>query len=168
MLAGFQSTIPGFGPRVSDFTYVPISMRSGLMLTTPQDDDICRGNWELLCDLTGAPTTSGMGHWLAGTRMLFRYNFVQPDALLVPYVQAGTGFLFTDVYLDRQQRGIGQFFEFYSCVGAGVHCFLTENWSLDIEAAYQHISNARMASRNYGMNPVGGQIGFTYFFPAAH
>jgi hypothetical protein len=169
LLGGGHTTIPGFGPRVSDFSYASVSLRHGWMLTTPDaDDGPLRGNWEILCDLTGAALTSGIGHWFAGPRVQLRYNFVQPEASLVPYVQIGTGFMFTDTHLDKQQRGIGQFVECYSCVGSGVRCFLSDNWTLDLEASYQHMSNARMSSRNYGINPVGGQIGFTYFFPAGH
>ena len=41
---------------------------------------------------------------------------------------------------------------------------LTECFSLDVEAGYQHISNAGIATRNGGLNTLGAGIGFTYFF----
>jgi lipid A 3-O-deacylase len=164
---GGYTTFPGFGPRIRNFSYVPLSVRHGWMLNAPQDiDSLYRGNFEVLFDVTAACITSGLGKGFIGPSILWRYNFVQPGASVVPYLQGGSGFVLTDAYKDRTQRAIGQAFEFYLRAEVGARFFLTDNWSFDIEGGYQHISNARMAERNYGVNALGAQIGFTYFFPS--
>ena len=43
--------------------------------------------------------------------------------------------------------------------------FVSRNLSLDLEAGFQHISNANSADRNFGVNALGAQVGFTYYFP---
>ena len=75
--------------------------------------------------------------------------------------------LFTkrDAYHDPNQRAIGQAVEFYLHAEVGLKCMIAPNLSLDIEGGLQHISNAGLASRNYGVNALGGSIGLTYYFP---
>ena len=48
---------------------------------------------------------------------------------------------------------------------AGFHYTLNERLALNVEGGYIHISNADLASRNYGINALGGSIGITYYFP---
>ena len=60
-------------------------------------------------------------------------------------------------------------FELEAHAQIGLRYFISDNWSLDIEGGYQHISNAGMASRNAGVNAgLGGQRGVTYHFPGRH
>lgn len=167
VLLGGYTSIPGLGPRIPDFTYAPLTVRYSWMLNAPQDTTaFYRGNLEYVFDLTIAPITSGIGKAIGGPTLLWRYNFVQPNAGVIPYIQAGGGFHLTDAYKQRDQRAIGQGFNVVLRTEIGVRCFIAENWSLDIEGGYQYISNAQMATRNYGVNAIGAQIGFTYFFPS--
>jgi opacity protein-like surface antigen len=62
------------------------------------------------------------------------------------------------------QRLIGQNFNFNLDVGAGVRCFIAKDWALNFECRYQHISNAKLNSRDVGINAVGPMIGLAYFF----
>jgi hypothetical protein len=41
---------------------------------------------------------------------------------------------------------------------------VAEDWSVDVEGMFHHISNASIASRNDGVNALGGFIGATYYF----
>lgn len=154
------------GPRVPTFNYVPVSVRYGWMLTDPADGWIGRGNYECLCDTTGAAIISDYGHWFAGQTYFLRYNFVEPGSSVVPYHQVGLGWLLNDAYRDQTQRAIGALFEFQVHYEVGVKCFLAPNLSLDLEGGLQHISNGNLAGRNQGVNAFGGQVGFTYYFPA--
>jgi hypothetical protein len=43
---------------------------------------------------------------------------------------------------------------------------MSDAWSLDIEGGIQHISNADMATRNAGVNCLGGSVGLTFSFGA--
>ena len=57
-------------------------------------------------------------------------------------------------------------FLFLLQVAVGVRFQVTEQWSLDVEAGLQHISNAGLARRNGGINNAGVTVGFTYTFGA--
>lgn len=163
LLAGayFTSTL---GPCVPVFNYMPVTVRHGWMLTTPNEISPWRGNWEFLADVTAAQVISSYGNYLAGSSLYLRYNFLS-DSAFVPYAQIGAGGLFTDAYKDMNQRAIGQDFEFILHAQVGLKYFVAPNLSLDFEGGYQHISNAGMACRNCGINALGAQIGVTYYFP---
>jgi hypothetical protein len=47
----------------------------------------------------------------------------------------------------------------------GCHYFVNDHLSLDAEGGYIHISNADLASRNLGINAIGGTLGMTLYFP---
>jgi Lipid A 3-O-deacylase (PagL) len=154
------------GPQVPAFNYIPVSVRYGWMFTDPADHWWGRGNFEWICDTTGAAIISDYGHWFAGQSYLLRFNFVESGATIVPYNQLGAGWVLNDAYRDRTQKAIGAFFEFYLHYEVGVHCFVAPNMSLDVEGGIQHISNGNTAGRNLGVNAFGGAIGLTYYFPA--
>jgi lipid A 3-O-deacylase len=160
----------GLGPRVQPrFNFAPIDVRLGCMLYSPCPEDCCiRGNVEAILELTTAPVFFGFGDIVIGPTILLRYNFVQPDWRLVPYLQAGGGFVYNDGYRDKTQRALGQAGEFYLQATGGLHFLLSPHWSLDIEGGYIHISNAGTNERNGGINAAGGSLGVTYFFGNRH
>jgi len=154
------------GPPIPAFNYVPLSVRYGWNLGNPLGADaLLPGNWEFLTDVTGAAITSSYGHWFAGTTCFIRYNWADPGSVVVPYWQGGAGVTLNDAYHDRCQRAIGEAVEFYLHAEVGLKCMIAPNLSLDIEGGLQHISNGGLASRNYGVNALGGSIGLTYYFP---
>jgi hypothetical protein len=153
------------GPRIPFFNYVPLSVRSGMMLTSPEDHWWGRSNCECLVDLTGALITSKYGNWFAGPTFFLRANWLEFGSTFVPYTQVGAGGVINDAYKEPNQHAIGEAFEFYLHWEWGVRCFVAPNLSLDVEGGLQHISNGGLASRNYGMNAFGAAVGLTYFFP---
>jgi Lipid A 3-O-deacylase (PagL) len=153
------------GPSAPRFDYVPVSVRRGWMLSGPDDYWWGRGNYECLCDLTGARATSGFGSWLAGPSLYLRFNWLEADVPVVPYVQVGAGGVLSDAYRVRTQPAIGQAFEYYLHYEVGVKCFVAPNLSVDVEGGLQHISNGGMSSRNAGVNAIGATVGLTYYFP---
>ena len=155
----------GLGPSIPKFNYVPVTFRMGWILNGPGDFRVGGGSWEALADVTAASIATRYGTYLAGSSVYLRYNFAELGTALVPYQQVGAGFLFNDAYHDLTQRAIGQDFEFHLHYEIGLRYFVTPNLSLDLEGGIQHISNANMADRNYGVNSFGAQVGFTYYFP---
>jgi hypothetical protein len=158
----------GLGPHIPTFDYTPVDLRLGCILTTPHESGLFRGSLEALIGGMAAPVVNGFGDVLGGPTLLLRYNFVQPHCRVVPYYQIGGGLLFTDAHEDPNQKAIGQSFEFLLTMGVGCHVLLDDHWSLNVEASYQHISNADLASRNLGVNALGGVVSLTYFFPRGH
>jgi Lipid A 3-O-deacylase (PagL) len=155
----------GLGPSIAQFQYVPVTFRQGWILNGPGEMTLGGGSWEALADVTAASIISRYGTWMAGSSVYLRYNFADLGTALVPYHQVGAGFILTDADRDLTQRAIGQMFEFHLHYEIGFRYFVTPNLSLDLEGGLQHISNANMADRNFGVNAFGAQVGFTYYFP---
>lgn len=148
-------------PRID---YAIGTVRGGWMLYTPSGEGPLRGNVEFLIEGFGGGIFNGPGSALAGVTLFLRYNFVQPGATIVPYFQIGGGGAYSDVYKDQSQRIIGAEFEFNLQASIGLRCFLSERCAFVVEGGYRHISNAGLAERNIGLNSLGGQIGFSYFY----
>lgn len=156
-----------YGPGGPDFDYLPFAARVGYICDTP-DWDGCwlRGCFELLLEVNYCRIMKDFGNYVTGPNAMIRYNFVQPQSILIPYIQAGAGLAFTDAYKapESVQELIGQQMEFLLRAELGARLMVTENCSLDAEFGLQHISNATLAPRNGGVNNVGFSLGFTYFF----
>lgn len=166
VLAGaLYSPFTSLFPEVPDLDYFQTNMRLGWMLDSPgEGSSLLRGNYEAVFELTNSYVFKGAGSFISGFNALVRYNFVQRDAWVVPYVQTGAGIAYNDVYKDRNQRAVGQAVEFLLNLSVGMRFLLAENWSIDAEGIYQHISNAGLADRNEGNNAIGGLLGFTCYF----
>ena len=139
-------------------------LRLGWMYDSPRHTGWLRGNNEFLLEVSGGPVTKGPGSYLAGGSLLWRYNFVQPAARLVPYIQLGAGALGNDIYTGGGQREIGEAFEFVLQGDFGVKYLINDRWAVSGEAGYRHISNADLASRNEGLNSIGGLMQMSYSF----
>jgi opacity protein-like surface antigen len=149
----------------SDIDYYQANLRVGVMLTDPDKPKyFFRGNVEGIIEATYSRVHEGSGTFLYGGVFLVRYNIVYPESRIVPYMQVGAGVVYNDIYKDRDQGVIGQSIEFTFRSGIGIRFFVSDNWSIDVEGAFEHVSNAGMSDRNSGMNAGGGFIGFTYFF----
>lgn len=165
MLAGGYWSSKSIGPKVPRFDMASFTLRTGTMLNAPQDTDaFWRGNLEVLCDLTASYVNGSFGNYALGPALIGRYNFVPQNASLIPYLQVGAGFIYSDAYKDRNQTAIGSEFNTRLFAGVGVHCLLRENLFLDVEGGYQAISNLGLTARGDGVHSLGVQIGLTYFF----
>ncbi len=146
--------------------YVPLSARLGYELPKVWLPDTClEGRVEGLLEYDYFVIVREFGSYFTGPSALVRYNFLQPEAsLLKPYIQGGAGIVLTDAYRTPVQRLIGRWQEFLLQAQVGVHYALTEQWSFNVEGGLQHISNARLASRNGGLNSLGFTVGLRYTF----
>lgn len=163
--AGFlYSPLFSCGGKRPVFSYAQQDISLGWMLSSPGEPGWLRGNWEFLVNVFGAEVINGPGSYMAGGRLLLRYNFVQPNSRWVPFFQLGGGGLGNDVYRDRNQRVVGGGFEFTLVAEAGVRFFIRPNWALVLSADFEHISNANTASRNLGANAGGAMFGVATFF----
>jgi opacity protein-like surface antigen len=162
LVTGVLFSPVGIGPDHESFDYEQTNLRLGWMLNTPSPDGgFFRGNFEAIAELSGSAIFDGWGNVMVGPTFLVRYNFVQPEWKVVPYVQVGAGFVYTDAYENMNQTVIGQAWEFTPQASVGLKYLLGNNWSLDAEFMYHHVSNASMADRNGGINSLGGLVGVT-------
>jgi len=140
--------------------YVLNGLQLGWMVTDVDRAGWLRGNVEVAGEAIGAAVYQGRGSYLAGATLWARYNFVQPNWRVVPYLGAGAGAEATDM----DPRLIGETFNFNLDIAIGARCFLAQKWALDLECRYQHISNATIGRHDIGINAVGPMLGVSYFF----
>ena len=143
-----------------DINYTISELQFGRMLSSIRGKGLFRGNWELAGEAFGGAVYTGIGSYVVGATLWLRYNFIQPEARLVPFAQAGAGIAFTDI--DRTV--IGEEFNFNLNLGVGVRYLIGEHWSVNLEYRYQHISDAHLSSTNVGINAEGPIVGISYFF----
>jgi opacity protein-like surface antigen len=140
------------------------SLRLGIMLNDPWRAGPLSGNFELLGEVFGAGIFDGPGNVMAGATLVMRYNFVQPRARLIPYLQIGAGGVYTDIGEEESGGLISLPVEFNLQGIGGTRIMLNDRWSFVIEAGYRHISNAEIKKPNFGIDSVGGNVGFGFFF----
>lgn len=162
-MAGAYWSLNNFGGQPT-INYALENVRLGWMVCSPIGSGCLRGNGEVLLGVFGSEVVTGPGNYMIGGELIFRYNFVQPGAKWVPYVQLGGGGLYNNIYKNQAQNLIGGPGEFMLTAGFGVRYHLSEKWALSAEFGYRHISNADIYDRNLGLNSLGGQIGVSRFF----
>jgi len=165
LMNGALASPVGIGPDTQTLNYTMHNLRIGYLLNTPRwNGHPLDGAVELIGEVSGSVIFEGAGSYLIGPSIHVRYNFTQPDWKFVPYLQIGGGLTFTDAHEDQTQRAIGQELEFTPQASLGFRYLVAPDLTLDAEFIYHHISNAGLASRNLGINALGGMIGFSYFF----
>ena len=140
------------------------SLRLGYMLSNPHGSNFLAGNFELLGEAYAGPIFQGPGNVTAGLTLFIRYNFVKPHARVLPYLQIGAGGVYTDIS-EKESGGLVSLPVEFNLQGVGgTRIMLNDRWSFVIEAGYRHISNATIELPNYGVDSVGGNLGFGFFF----
>ncbi len=141
----------GVGTKGTDFRpdigYALASLRYGWMLTDPAGDGFFRGNWEFLLGGFVGSVFEGPGSIHAGADLNLRYNFIQPDAKVVPFFQISAGGVYSDVYSDdKAQSLLGSDWNFALGSSIGLRWMLSENTALTTAFGYRHFSNATAAT----------------------
>jgi hypothetical protein len=140
------------------------SLRLGIMLGNARGTNLLAGNFELLGEVFAGPIFEGPGDVTAGATLFIRYNFVQPRARVIPYLQIGAGGVYTNIS-EKESGGLVSLPVEFNLQGVGgTRIMLNDRWSFVIEAGYRHISNATIKLPNYGIDSVGGNLGFGFFF----
>jgi hypothetical protein len=147
-----------------DYTLVPLILSLRWQLYDVNGPLFLRGN----CDLTfsGSYTfiTQGPESRYAAYMMGIRYNFVQPNWRVAPYLEARFGVGFVDA---KGPEGVkyaqGQDLTFNMNFGAGVRYNFNPRYSISAGIMYMHISNLYLSepkTYNYGINVFGPTVGF--------
>jgi hypothetical protein len=148
------------------FHFYQVNFRIGFMLSDPVDPRFFfKGSFELLPEFTYSNVNGKIDGYFAGGGLLLRYNILSiQHKRLIPYMHAGAGIVSNNIYKDMTQRMIGHPIEFTLRGGVGIRFLIGGRWSLDLEGAIEHISNAGLAERNRGMNGAGFLMGITRCF----
>ena len=140
--------------------YALYTSRAGVMLYDPSGSGILRGNTEFLAEVFAGPIFHGPGNAVAGLTLFLRYNFIQPGARLVPYIQTGGGGVYSDIeHGAASGNAISLAVNFNLQATAGLRFNLNRRWSALAEATYRHISNAGLHDPNYGIDQLGVALG---------
>jgi hypothetical protein len=164
-VGGFWSVGTKGDSKRPDLGFAIGTVSYGWMLSDIRGDGICRGNWEFLLSAFGGGIFEGPGDVLAGAGFGFRYNFVRPQATIVPFIQVGGGGMYSDAANDDGvQRLLGSDWSFDLQGAAGLRFMMSERFSITLKAEYRHFSNAGLAERNCGVNNLGGVLGVNFFY----
>lgn len=162
--SGFFGSFSSSAARRVTINYEFNDLRVGWMYDSPRHNGFWRGNNEFMLEAFEGVVTKGPGTYLAGGAVVYRYNFIQPGAHWAPYLQLSAGMLGNNIYEGRQQREIGQSFNFLLSGAAGLKYLINDQWQVSAEVAYRHISDASMSARNEGLNSLGGLMQISYMF----
>lgn len=118
---------------------------------------LLRGSLQTSATLVGSAIVRGPESFFVGFALGFRYDFVQPAARLVPYVEfrGGPGVTDSRGFRHAQQQD----FTFTYLIGAGLRYDLNARWSVQVGAVDQHLSNAYLTQPNYGFDSLGVGVG---------
>ena len=150
------------------YTIIPISLTASLRLDDVSLDHelggILRGYSEFFFRADYDQIVHGPETHYEGMIVGPRYNFVQPNWKVIPYVEGGVGFVFADS--NPEAGGLGEDFNFTFIVGAGAKYNITDNFFVRLGAEYQHVSNAGLSdpTPNNAIDAVGPKLSFGYSF----
>jgi hypothetical protein len=151
------------------YTIVPISLTASLRLDDVSLDHelwgVLRGYSEFFFRADYDDIARGPESHYEGLLVGPRYNFVQPNWPIIPYVEGGVGIVFADS--KPQFGGLGQDFNFTFIAGAGAKYNITDDFFLRLGVEYQHVSNAGLsepANANHPIDGLGPKLSFGYAF----
>jgi Lipid A 3-O-deacylase (PagL) len=145
------------------FAFAETDLQLGYMLPVI-GSSFYRGNFEGLANIFVWASTRETSGVLGGGALGLHYNFVQPGWRFVPYLGVSMGLSGNDLYRDLNQTIIGGPFEFVLQANLGARYFINRSFGLLIEGGYQHVSNADIYPRNFGLNQIGGHFGIFCLF----
>jgi hypothetical protein len=151
------------------YTIVPVSLTASLKVDNDSLGDVAwgifRGHTEFFFRGDYDQIVRGPETHYEGLIVGPRYNFVQPNWKLIPYVEGGVGFVFADS--NPQAGGLGQDFNFTFTAGAGAKYQITDCFFARLGVEYQHVSNAGLsepANPNHPIDALGPKLSFGYAF----
>ncbi len=148
------------GPNKPAINFAIVSLRYGIMLTTPREGGWFAGNTEFLFEGYGGAIFTGPGNGVGALNLILRRNFLYSGATVVPYAQLGGGGVYTDVSRNKSEALLGSELNFSAEGALGLRFLLNARFSFLVEHNFVHYSNAGTTSRNHGVNSIGGQAGF--------
>lgn len=136
--------------------FITARMRWG----TIQNDGWLRGYNQIYALAMVEPIFRGPESVYAGISTGLRYNFVQPDARLQPYISGGVGLGFIDSH-PEVSGAQGQDFTFNVLSAVGLSYKINDHWKVTGGVLYQHLSNGGQTEPNPSLNLIGPQLGIT-------
>jgi opacity protein-like surface antigen len=156
---GFGHEFSGSEKDALDTRTIPVLPRWSMGVTDALGGDaLYRGHVDVAIEGTFLLNYEPQAGGAQGGSAFVRYNFLSSDRF-VPYVGLGAGIVNLDYDLETQRDG----FNFAVAGEAGVHALVSDRIAVTGGYRLQHISNARTARPNLGVDTSFATIGLTYF-----
>ncbi|MBI4027575.1 MAG: acyloxyacyl hydrolase [Verrucomicrobia bacterium] len=157
---------------IKGYTLVPVDITASLKLDDVSlDDTWVRGNSEFFFRGFGIAVVHGLEDRFVGMNLGPRYNFVQRDWPVVPFIEGFVGFSFTNARglttVDRGDIGQGQDFTFNFGIAGGVRYDINDEWFMRLSGFYSHFSNAGLSEpgrNNHALDAAGPELSLGYRF----
>jgi len=160
LLAGYGTTIPGFGATRTQVQTVDAIGRFGYFLSDEVGKGWYRGRHELLMELPLHLAVDPRTRVMTGGYLLGSWKFTGlKERLLYPYVFAGGGVLYVDLGLPT----MGSRLDFCYEGGTGIQYLIRNDLAVTAECRYHHISNAGTASPNEPLNSIKILFGISLY-----
>jgi hypothetical protein len=148
------------------YTLVPLTLALRWHLDDIGGPWFLRGNTDVIFGGNYTIIPRGPESYYASFMMGARYNFVQPNLRIAPYLEARVGCGFSD---SKGPDGVvyaqGQDFAFTFSIGGGLRYNFDPRYSVSAGYSYMHISNLYMSKAyNYGINVIGPTVGVNIAF----
>jgi hypothetical protein len=149
-----------------DYTLIPLTLSLRWHLDDIGGPWILRGNTDVTFSGNYTVIPQGPESYYASIMMGARYNFVQPNWRIAPYLEGRVGCGFTDA---KGPYGVkyaqGEDFTFTFSMGGGLRYNFDSRYSVSAGMSYMHISNLYLSKAyNYGLNVYGPTIGVNIGF----
>jgi len=150
-----------------DYTLVPLSLSLRWHLDDISGPGILRGNTDVTFSGNYTAIPQGPESYYASFMTGARYNFVQPNWRVAPYLEENVGLGFTDA---KGPKGVmyaqGQDFTFTFSIGSGLRYNFDPRYSVSVGMTYMHISNFYLSKKapNFGINVFGPTVGVNVGF----
>ncbi|MBL0225824.1 MAG: acyloxyacyl hydrolase [Geobacteraceae bacterium] len=163
MFEGQNWERPSFFP---DYTLVPLTLSLRWHLDDLGGPWFLRGNTDVTFSGNYTVIPQGPESYFVSFMTGARYNFVQPNWRIAPYIEGRVGCGFTDA---QGPKGVpysqGQDFTFTFSMGGGLRYNIDPRYSVSLGYTYMHISNLYLSDAyNYGVNVHGPNIGLNVGF----
>jgi len=155
-------------PPPHNYVLIPLTLSLRWHLDDIGGPWILRGNTDLTIGGNYTVIARGPETYYASFMVGGRYNFVQPNWRVAPYLEGRLGLGFTDA---KGPKGVlyaqGQDFTFTFSLGGGLRYNFNPRYSASLGVAYMHVSNLYLSLpevENVGINVVGPTFGVNIAF----
>lgn len=150
-----------------DYSLVPLTLSLRWHLDDIGGPWILRGNTDVTFSGNYTVIPQGPESYYTSIMLGGRYNFVQPNWRIAPYLEAHVGCGFSDAKGPQGvQYAQGEDFAFTFTLGGGLRYNFSPRYSVSAGVAYMHISNLYLSkdAYNYGINVYGPTVGVNIGF----
>jgi hypothetical protein len=143
-----------------DIRFADVYPYFGYVFTNPVGNGWYRGTGECIVEGNFSYVYKKQKSYKAGLNFIGRYNLLARSECWRPYIQAGVGFIGTNL----KMRGFGSNFNFMPNVGSGIQYFWDSCNAVNFELRYEHLSNGGTDHPNAGLNVSTLLVGYSHTF----